>query len=110
MKQDLTLKVRCWKCKETFHLVVGPADRDEKSGLVLMLVPCPYCQASCQLTLREDQCFTTVIHKGASDPAQAPQTWAQLSKLERSRTVFDTTEPKAAAPKPPPGPSNPARP
>ncbi len=98
---NTTLKARCWKCNETFHVVVAPTDRKEKSSLVLKLVPCPYCQVSCQLTLREDQCFTTVVDKGTGDPAQAPQTWAQLSELERSRTVFDTTEPDAAPPNSP---------
>jgi hypothetical protein len=99
MKQDHTLKVRCWKCQETFHAVVAPEDHNQRSRLVLKIVPCPYCKANCQLTLREDQVFATEVTRGGSSPAKAPQTWAQVSELERTRTVYDTQQPDARPPK-----------
>ena len=101
MNPNLTLKARCWKCKESFHLVVEPADYDQKSRLVLKVVPCPYCEAQCQLKLREDQVSGIEVTRGPGGAPDAPQTWAQLSELERSRTVFET--------RPPDGPASPTK-
>lgn len=107
MDQKLALKARCWKCGDTFHFIVTPADQDQKSGLVLKVLPCPYCQTECQVTVRAEQVTTGVVFRG---PGEAPRTWAQASERERSRTVHETTPPDAAGRQAQASQSNPNQP
>ena len=93
-KTNQTLKARCWKCHEIFHLVVAPSDYRKKLRVVVKIVPYPYCEAPCELILGEDQVFNTDITRGPGEP---PQTWAQASEQDRARTVHETQEPPPGA-------------
>jgi hypothetical protein len=101
------LKASCWKCREVFTVLVRPTDHNQPSRMVIKLVPCPYCAASCQLTLREDQVFSEVVSRGAGDTGVQRLTWAEQNEKERAMTVFATTEPPANPGSSPAGESQP---
>ena len=94
MKRDQTLKAKCWKCRETFHVRAQPSDYSQKLRRVRKLLPCPYCAAPCELTLGEDRIAAIDVNRGGGPP---PETWAEANERGRARAIFDTAEPSSSA-------------
>lgn len=57
-----TLRVRCWSCDRVFNLVITPENRSIGGHYIFKVVPCPYCESSCELTLTEAQASTISSH------------------------------------------------
>jgi len=87
MTKNYTLRVECWKCKEDFHLVVRPENQNVRDHYVYKIVPCPFCEASCKLTLTESQVSTVTIHRGEGAKLT-------IGSLLNRGEVFPTTEPE----------------
>lgn len=91
------LKANCWKCHEIFTVLVRPADHNQTTGKVIKILPCPFCSASCELTLQADQVFSETISRGAGDTGVQRVTWAEQNEKERAMTVHRTQEPSGGS-------------
>ena len=67
---DQALPLRCWSCKETFHIRLETSEQ-KSLNKVRKIVSCPFCSKGCSLILREDEVATVTIQRGDDNPAQA---------------------------------------
>jgi len=86
MTENHTLRVRCWNCEKIFHVVVTPENHNVQEHYVLKIVPCPYCNRSCELTLTESQVSTISVYRGGNDNPI-------VTSLLDDDTVFPTRDP-----------------
>lgn len=68
---DQALLLQCWSCEETFHIRLESSEQ-KSLNKVCKIVPCPFCDKSCSLTLREDEVATATIRRGVENAAQSP--------------------------------------
>ncbi len=76
---DQTTKLRCWNCKDIFHMVIRGRDY-RAANLVSKTVPCPYCDSHCKVEIHESQVPTVSVHRRVR--GETPQTeeipWGEL--------------------------------
>ncbi len=86
-----TTKARCWKCKQIFHIVLR--DSDARSyGRVKRSVPCPYCEALCNVVLREDQVPIRMVYRGENGEEIGANWFARLPTDALSGLVLESAE------------------
>ena len=67
---DQALELRCWSCKETFHIRLATSEQ-KSLNKVRKIVSCPFCTKGCSLTLREDQVASVMVQRGGDNGNQA---------------------------------------
>lgn len=81
------LQIKCWKCKEVFTMSAKPS---RKPGpLVEMALPCPFCEAVNQVTVRANQVKSGVLYRDGqtAEAVELDQPGALLGQ------VFEGTPP-----------------
>ncbi len=63
---EQTTKLKCWKCKDIFHIRVKSSEGLSLSQ-VAPIKPCPYCQAQCRVILGESQVLTRSNMRGGAE-------------------------------------------
>ena len=89
--EDPVIKVRCWKCKQTFHLRIFPKDHKENHQNVDRLFPCPYCNTDCMVKISADQIAKVeVFRDGIGEAILSLSDLDSLTGKSLSGQIFET--------------------
>jgi hypothetical protein len=86
---DQTAKLKCWKCKDIFHIRIKEEEGRSFSSVAL-IKPCPYCQTQCRVILRPDQVPVDSVYRGGSKGKPEESWFEKLAPGALTEHVFES--------------------
>ncbi len=88
------LHVRCWKCRQSFHMRIWKDDCNPSGNKVSKLIPCPYCETDCIVKLAQEQVGSETVLRGPVEQEPQKPLLHEMPVDAFAEQVFETEQPK----------------